>query len=365
MNSRFTLGLISPHPKDGTSFYRGHGPFNYLAKECPWLDLYHGTPSAADAATWSWPEMEKCHAIFLQRPANEKHVQLAQLAKQAQLPLWIDFDDDVTCVPGYNPFRRSFPMPKTQQMLAMLCDMADVISCTSEAIAEKAGEKAVIIPNALNDYLTGWNNKPRQKVITWRGSATHNEDLESVLPQMQEAYLDTAWKWGFLGDPGYRVEEAMTGVAGRTQVGPAWTDWVSLVNNLGNSGSFIHIVPLLPNMFNRSKSNCAWLEATAAGAAVLAPTLPEWIRPGITNYTDPKDFGKKLALLMGEWANGSRHPNVELSRKFIAENLLLSKVNAQREAVIYRIVADGKWWKSKIADRKADDGSQPLPANSE
>lgn len=329
---RFTLGLICPHPKDGTSFYRGHGPFNYLARKLPWLDLYCGSPSGGEAMTWSWPEMERCDAILLQRPANEKHVMLATMARKARLPLWLDFDDDVTCVPSYNPFHKAFPMPQTLHHIAQICDMADVITCTTKAIADKAGPKCVITPNALNDYLTGWNLKPRQKVITWRGSATHCGDFDSVFNSLTEAYLNTEWKWWFLGDPGYRVAESMSGV--RTQIGPAWTDWVTMIENMGHCGSFIHIVPLCNNPFNLSKSNVSWIEATAAGAVVLAPTLPEWIKPGIVNYTNEKDFGKKLAQLMGEWNNGQRHPNVELSRKHIEQHYLLSKVNDIREKVL-------------------------------
>jgi hypothetical protein len=99
-------------------------------------------------------------------------------------------------------------------------------------------------------------------------------------------------------------------------------------------GPWLHIVPLANNGFNRSKSNLAWLEATAAGAVVLAPALEEWQRPGIVNYKDASDFGNKLSRLMDEFNAPGCHPNVTLSRAYIRENLSLRCLNAQRWEIL-------------------------------
>jgi hypothetical protein len=90
----------------------------------------------------------------------------------------------------------------------------------------------------------------------------------------------------------------------------------------------IFIYTLKDTPFNRAKSNISWIEATYAGASVIAPEfLPEFANmPGVITYNElmdsvfenVKDLNKGLAITN------------DLSWKYISQNLLLSQVNNQR-----------------------------------
>ena len=338
LNRPITIAMCVPRYNDGTSQYRGYGPWAPIVRADPSLRLHRGTPNGnGHASVWTWADLALCDVAFVQRPASPPGVQVAQMAKRAGIPVWVDWDDDVSCVPCYNKYIGAFPQPQTDQCLAQLVELADVITVTSEALRAKAGPKARVVPNAWDDYTLGWSSKPRQRIVTWRGSDTHAGDLATVLGALGELHTDTAWCWWFLGDPGWQASQAMTG--DRVRVGPPWTDWTTMMGNLGGCGSYLHIVPLAPNDFNRSKSNCSWIEATAAGAVVVAPDMPEWRRPGIVNYRDERDFLRQVKRLMGEFDGGKRHPNVALSRAYIEEHLLLSKENERRLAILEELAA--------------------------
>jgi hypothetical protein len=104
----------------------------------------------------------------------------------------------------------------------------------------------------------------------------------------------------------------------------------------------VHIVPLRDNAFNRCRSNLAWIEATCAGAVVIAPDWEEWRRPGIMNYTDAEGFRRTLRGVMEQYAMGlvkktderQEHFNVEMSRAYIEQHLQLDKVNEARWGII-------------------------------
>lgn len=337
LTRNLTLAMCVPRYNDGTSQYRAYGPFGPILRANPNLRIHRGTPNGnGHASDWTWADLAVCDAVFLQRPAGPPAVMVAQMAKRAGLPVWVDWDDDVTCVPIYNKYRNAFPQPQTNECIEQLTQLADVVTVTTEALLRKAGPKARLVPNAWDDFALGFSDKPRQKIVTWRGSDTHAGDMETVLGALNELHADPAWRWWFLGDPGWQVAERMTG--DRVRVGPGWTDFPTMMGNLSGCGSYIHIVPLRYNEFNASKSNCAWLEATAAGAVVVAPDLPEWRRPGIVNYRDERGFLREVKRLMGEF-NGRIHPNVELSRDFIRENLLLSRVNDLRVCIMDELAA--------------------------
>lgn len=339
------LTLVCPNPKDGTSFWRGHGPFGLLARQEPNLRLHTGSDFAQGQAAWSWCDMARADVCVLQRPAGPPHLQVAQMAKEAGIPLWLDMDDDVTEVPISNRYFHSFPQPQTSRCVEELAAMADVITVTTDALAAKFGAKARVIPNALPDHAVGFSDGPRSRVVTWRGSNTHDGDVESVLPQLAEAALDTAWRWWFYGDPGWRLAKAMP--SNRVKIGPVWSSFPTMVADLAAVAPYIHVVPLEHCKFNAAKSNAAWIEATAFGAAVLAPDMPEWRRPGITNYRDAKDFGRQLKRLMADYDNGKFHPNVAASREHIREHLLLTNVNALR-ALVATELADKKPLRSLV-----------------
>jgi hypothetical protein len=122
---------------------------------------------------------------------------------------------------------------------------------------------------------------------------------------------------------------------------------------------FIHIVGLEDNPFNRAKSNVAWVEASAAGAVVLAPDWPEWQRPGVQTYTDPEDFERKLKALMLDYTKEEvRGDGRELhwraleSREFIAKNQTLRKTNETRIEILRELAELAELAEAGVAENE-------------
>lgn len=91
------------------------------------------------------------------------------------------------------------------------------------------------------------------------------------------------------------------------------TDIHIYIKNLCHLAPEIHIVPLEFNEFNNCKSNIAWIEATLAGAKVIASPANEF-----------KDMG-----MMGNMRNLTEGDH-KLSWEFIMDNLLLTSLNKLR-----------------------------------
>ena len=86
--------------------------------------------------------------------------------------------------------------------------------------------------------------------------------------------------------------------------------------------------PMLDTVFNRAKSNCSWIEATSAGMVLIAPNLPEFQRPGVV-LTDHFFAGVKHVMEDDAYLEA-----FNLSKEYIKNNLLLSKVNELRENML-------------------------------
>jgi hypothetical protein len=105
-------------------------------------------------------------------------------------------------------------------------------------------------------------------------------------------------------------------------------DTIKYFKWLANTAPRIMMVPLADTAFNRCKSNIAWLEATGAGAAVLAPAWPEW--GSCYWYQGPDDFASVLESMLG----GTQDATWDASRTKILDTLTLAYVNVTRMNLI-------------------------------
>jgi hypothetical protein len=128
----------------------------------------------------------------------------------------------------------------------------------------------------------------------WRGTNTHEMDVASVAPQIVELSKKYPnWRWLFMGSD-FRMLEAFMAPKTYGYAG-TFPEMSVYLRKLAELSAPIHIVPLVDNKFNHSKSNLAWLEATWAGSAVVAPLMPEWDRH-IATYNS--NFKGTVELLM-------------------------------------------------------------------
>jgi len=286
-----------------------------------------------------WATVKFASLVFLQRPFTDDHLKACDLVKNCQVPLWLDFDDDLFGVGPENPCHGIYGNKKIQENLTKMCAMADVITVSTKAIEEKLiklNKNTIIVPNALDEYaLEYW--KPRRKrepIVLWRGGGSHQADLMFYTKEIISAQnrIGKRWAFQFLGPNPFWLTGAMSDT--HTFISPqiGIIDYHKMIHELCPG---IMMVPLAPSPFNRAKSNCVWLEATFAGAVSVAPDIPEFQQPGILNYSSAEDFEEKLVgLAQGAYEHEKMWKE---SWKIIEDKFLLGQTNRIRKGIIEAI----------------------------
>lgn len=320
------LCAILPDGRDPTSFYRGMGPLGALREIVPNLLI-------SEQRGFDWRTIKMFDVFFMQRPHTEGHIKLARMIKQQHKPLWIDFDDDLFNVPTGNP---NYDFYKDcHKVISELRYAADIVTVSTNHMAETTFPNAVVIPNAFDDYLFSFKTKENQsKSVRWRGSHCHEKDLMLVEKDtlcLARSFPD--WKWKFWGaNPWYLSDEI------KNHEYKASIDIIDYFEALAKDDSSIAMVPLVDSSFNRSKSNIAWMEATYSGAVTFASNLPEFRQPGVV-LADDLHWERDLHHLMTNITPEFIDRHVRSSTEFINDVLLLSKINLLRRDVLEALIS--------------------------
>jgi hypothetical protein len=326
----------SPLAYDATSYYRAFGVFPNLKRYMPKLqvDPYMG------GGRKTWAELLQYDALFLQRPAHADWLKLAQYCKALGLKVWIDHDDNLFDLPPYNRVSDTYT-PQVKKTMLEIMRTADLITVSTPAIQSYfagLGCESHVVSNALNTDLTPMAieyNAPQEgknEQFIWRGSETHIADCLFFTEPMATAMegRDKTF-WHFLGYHPFMVTMSFPPAKWKYHIPE---DIMVYNENLRSIKGQIMHVPLVEDGLNKCKSNIAWIEATAAGMATIAPDWQEWKHPGIINYTSIEDYGIKLMR--------STDNNQELwkaSRDYIMDNLTLNKINEQRATLLNNLFA--------------------------
>ncbi len=323
--------VVCPAPDDATSFYRGVFPLALLQSQMPDLSLIYVNEVKAST-------VRMCDIVFMQRPFAAQHLAAARIVKSCRTPLWVDYDDDLLAVPPDNPTFTIYGKESTQKQVARIIAMADIMSVSTPHLGLKfkpLNPNIVVIPNALDDTIFTPREPrrvPRPKLVLWRGGGTHHKDLSTVGTQLIEASHDpdrADWLFQFHGFNPWWITERMRERQTICSEGIPILEYRDFLHALHPA---LMIVPLVPSEFNLSKSNCSWIEGVFAGAAVIAPDIPEFQQPGIIRYSGPEDFGVKLKEAMtGGYDLTAMN---ELSWNHIKTNLRLTRVNHLRRQIV-------------------------------
>lgn len=316
----------APAIGDGTSFYR-------LAGVIPYLEIEHGDIYIKDISNnkyLDWYDFIGQDILIFQRPCTELHFAAIKMARNMGLKIVIDYDDDLFNIPQDNPVHLSFEGLK--ETMKSICTIADLIWVSTIAIKTTVSQwnnKVTVIPNAHNDYLLPVNKKKEfnlnTKKVAYRGGITHEVDVYSHIDEWSSIInRNKDYDFYFLGAR-FMYLESLCGDNYNAMVGMHIIDYFKFFGELNPN---IFIYTLKNTQFNRAKSNISWIEATYAGASVIAPSfLPEFSSmPGVMTYNElmedvfenVKDYYKGLAITN------------DLSWNYIKENLLLSQVNNKR-----------------------------------
>lgn len=269
------VSLITPDSGDACSIYRGVGPYMRLPVN---LQVYDGKKGF-----FLWEAIMKADVVILQRPFVAQSVHLAETVRAAGKRLIVEWDDDLSVVPAWNPHQKAFAGCIPQ--LEALARLSDAVTVTTNALATSAtewGATAVrIVPNAIDDSWQTLPKLPRRKIVCWRGSNTHSADLEIARPWFQEAKRE-GYEVAIFGDaPAWAYE---LGTFRHFAVAD-YSNYLTLLNSLAPAKMF---VPLVDHPFNRAKSDIAAQECYLIGAELkhndvgefkgLPPTgTPRWL----------------------------------------------------------------------------------------
>lgn len=317
---------------DTCSFYRGFGPLSQLAKKVQDVSVYNVTDL-------NWATLAQLDVIMLPRIYNENLLNGMDMCLNNFKPIWTDYDDNLFCVPRSNPSFHHFH--GKEAILARAAERAHVITVTTEALYKTYltyNKNTQVIPNAYDDCMFGeipHHTGKRRKLLVWRGSNTHDEDLISISNDLVDVVNSSEfsdWKILFVG---YNPAYLSCRMKPERVLYKEPLDIIDYFKFMTGLNAALMIVPLVDTEFNRAKSNIAWIEGTLAGASVFADDLPEFRRPGCSVV--PKgQWGKTLLeVIRAANADGSFiQYNNDLSRTHIKEHLYLSSVNKLREDLV-------------------------------
>jgi hypothetical protein len=256
------------------------GPLHYLAKNSnDEIQLIYKTMDQGI----SWVDVMGVDIVFLHRPCQKNDVTLMQIAHDCNVPVWIDYDDWLFELPGWNPHAHVYNNPTLQNNVAHCLATADIVSCTTQALYEKfklVNPNVVILPNAYRSDLFHYRKEalePRDNIIYWRGSNTHEGDLLSV----REGFKGLGGVTHFIGTSSWMLLSGLDPMKYRVT---GALDLLSFNRHIYQIKPKVMAFPLVDCLFNRCKSNIAYLEALHAGAICVAPDLPEWRRVGVVTY---------------------------------------------------------------------------------
>lgn len=306
---------------DATAYYR-ITPLRFLNNPDISVErkYYHGTIT--------WEVFMGFDILFLERPSGHNDLSLIKLAKQCGLKVILDYDDDILHLDQYNPMWATYEGQKSANMECMI--LADEIWVSTDGVKKSFSmynKNIQVIPNAHNDYLQAITAKKpfneKTKKCFWRGGQSHEADVYDVANGIIKAVnRNIDWSFQIIGCRFIYLEQR----CGNNYQPVSQMPLIQYFNHMSTGNPNILFHPLSETVFNKGKSNIAWLEGSFAGAAFFGnKNLPEFNKDCIL----PIDLLGYYLKNKSYEASLSRYNS--LSWELICDELLLSKVNKIRE----------------------------------
>lgn len=253
--------------------------------------------------------------------------------------LVIDVDDDLDLMPRL-PARY---LDAQSAVLREVCERADLVTCTSAALAAKYGAhgRTRIVRNGIPAALLEQPRASDGRTLGWAGLASgHVGDLPVTVPAVPEVLASEGWRFKLIGPAeDVRVQLALTEPVDATGS-------VTLERYQAELGTLdVGIVPLAANHFNECKSALKGLEYASRGVPFVASPAAEYMR------LHDEGVGL-LANTPREWYSGLR----DLMRD---ESLRLEHAQRGREIVAEKHTYEtraGEWldaWEQAIENRRS------------
>lgn len=329
---------------DTTSWLRAFGPFS-LKPLCDEVEIVlpqNFRNEKGEIIPWwiDWPNWMNIDCCFLHRPNGKVGASIIHHAKVHGVPIWVDHDDDLLNIPESNPhYKTHHDAEQEYPCIEFSYKNCEIVTCSGKVmyddIRTNFNSNVIHISTGLDDRLVRFKRPfGHNRKIAWRGSKSHLSDLrayELQIKRLMQKYCD--YEWGFFGvNPQEELGWDVEGVYSPPR------NLFPFIMDLCEFNASLHWVVLEDNRFNRVKSNLAWLDATLAGSAVLAPRFEEWRHDGPIPYgyfaeTTEITFEHEFEHVLNPKSCDLKKCH-EISWRYIQENLLTSKLNEKRREIV-------------------------------
>jgi hypothetical protein len=316
------VNLWTPHPTDGTSFYRAWGVFNQIARNENLPIIFESTNKGA------WNDFMGYDLIFMHRPHDLSHVKYCQLAKR-YTKIWMDWDDDILNIPTYNPTYNSYK----GNSVVELVKLADMVTTSTQPLLDSYNADGHVIENYIPLLELKYNKPMRGDKfrIVWRGSNTHDMDWYTHIEDMSK-FLNGKKDVEFvlIGDVHFTIEQRINQFCGIRKIqGMDTSTYFEFLQ--GNQVGDLLFVPLQENLFNKSKSDCAVLEGLVNG---MISITPEWNNSDTYTYK-----GTHLVSVLNKAYNAWKNDYSSFSDEVVSQQAKAkqkAKINYQKRLNILK-----------------------------
>lgn len=224
-------------------------------------------------------EVAWADVVIFQRFGSPVHLTILEHCKALGKRVVFETDDDLLNLPPTNSNFPFFNRPDVRQTLETLIVEADRVTVSTARLqAEMAplNPAVTLLPNVLPDPLfpeiadVPACQRGHRVVIGYAGTATHQADLEPILPALERllvTYPDQV-SLVFMGCLPSRFADHPS-----VTLVPETPDYESFIAALRQSGIHVGLAPLLDNALNRSKSAIKWMEYSACGIVSVCSKL--------------------------------------------------------------------------------------------
>jgi hypothetical protein len=313
------------------SFYRSSGIIADLKKKTG-----HNIISAAwSEIAMNWATIVDFDIICFLRPYNKPALDLCEYIKDCGVALWVDYDDNLLCIPEDNKATATYGSKDVQDSIKAILTLADVVTVTTEPLRDSYKEfnkNIEIIPNAFNDSILKRGILPaRKKIALWRGSDTHQLDLLAYGAPINQAVNEfPEWLFYFVGFNPWVLNIIDNSLPAKNKGYLKDMDIIHYFHTVMKIAPSVLHVPLNDCLFNRCKSNIAAIESAFFGAVCICPDY--WNIPGAISYTTPESYFEALKNILTGNYNVEIHN--QITWEYVMDNLRLSSMNVKRVEVI-------------------------------
>ncbi len=245
-------------------------------------------------------------SVVFQRPAKYTYPEAVPLIQSRGIKVIIDMDDSLSTIhPRNAAFKTYDPRishAKNWMHAAKACEQADLVTVTTEALAEEYGShgRVVVIPNHVpSSYLSVRRPQNPVPVVGWAGfTSTHVDDLLVTQGAINNAVTETNARFVAFGDEKTFVELGIR----RTPPHSVWPLTNIQEYPVKMAGFDIGLVPLKLSTFNAGKSWLKCVEYASLGIVPVASPTPDNLKfaelGGCIIARTPEDWEREVKELI-------------------------------------------------------------------